>query len=251
MEDIQPELDEARPTTESRIRRELMLSQDMSNQSTLGMSRQNSSKTMKRNVSNDLHPRTKPANIRSKNTAAPAQLKSSKSNLKQKTVVQPAGGRLLGQKGYFSPPPLFQEPQAENIEAMMIENLRQKMHEFNEELSGEMATNSRLQQQCKDYADKLTSINSQFESYRLKQESKLESMAERQESLKESLQEEKELRAASEREVRQLRSDLEALRQKEGLLSKQHDEALRQEREKLKDLKDDMKYFEVTQGTEG
>jgi hypothetical protein len=38
-----------------------------------------------------------------------------------------------------------------------------------------------------------------------------------------------------------LRADLDALRQRELLSTKQHDDALRQEREKTKELKDDLR----------
>lgn len=48
-------------------------------------------------------------------------------------------------------------------------------------------------------------------------------------------------RTAAEREVRLLRADLDALRQRELMSTKQHDDALRQEREKTKELKDDLR----------
>jgi hypothetical protein len=158
------------------------------------MSRQTSAKKLKPNDNNDLESKAKqPAGKMFQNH--PNRLgQSSNPPVKAKFLSRiSGGGHRFGRKESFSPPPLFKEPQGENIEAMMIVNLRQKMQEFNEELNGEMAVNSRLHQRCKDYADKLTSINAQFETYRFKQESRQEAMVERQDALKESLREEREL----------------------------------------------------------
>lgn len=48
-------------------------------------------------------------------------------------------------------------------------------------------------------------------------------------------------RMTAEREVRQLRSELDTLKQKDLICSKQLEENLKQEKEKLKELKESMK----------
>ena len=86
-------------------------------------------------------------------------------------------------------------------------NLKSKMQEFNEELVSEMEANQKLNQQCKDYVEKLNTISAQFESYRLKQESRTDILNDKLDSLKNTLREEKDMVSKYNKRESQLREN--------------------------------------------
>lgn len=143
------------------------------------------------------------------------------------------------QNNYLSPPALFTE--ASNIEQVFMEDLRNKITEFNVDLNNEIATNHKLNAQCKEYADRLREITLQFDAFKSKHDSKVESLEQKIDSLKQQLKEEKDRRSEFEKDNRTLRTDLEKSQHLTAITTKQFEEIIRQEREKVAELKDNLR----------
>lgn len=97
-------------------------------------------------------------------------------------------GNLHTAQRNMSPPALFG---GTGIETAMIDDLKVKMRDFNSELHHEMSMNQKLASQCKSYTDKLASINSQYESYKIKTDAKLDMLDDKLMTAKQQLREEK------------------------------------------------------------
>lgn len=73
----------------------------------------------------------------------------------------------------------------------MMDDLRHKIQDFNSELNAEVATNQKLNRQCNEYAEKLRDIQGQFDSYKVKKDTKIETLEEKVHSLKSQLKDER------------------------------------------------------------
>lgn len=88
-----------------------------------------------------------------------------------------------------SPPTLFGNT---GLESVMIDDLKAKMRDFNTELHHEMSMNHRLSTQCQTYSDRLASLTSQFDNYRMKADSRQEMVEDRLDMARQQLRDEKE-----------------------------------------------------------
>ena len=84
------------------------------------------------------------------------------------------GNYLIPNASYIQPPSLFGGETNASYEAVIFDDLRTRISEFNLELKNEMLANQKLNRQCDDYAEKLKIISTEFESFKIRKEARIE-----------------------------------------------------------------------------